>query len=203
MLSVDSVAGEHSSCCTDSNLSQSHLCFVSSPLKIATDQKQYCLRARLVSNVAVSRCKNESCSFHQSCLTPSFSQRLQNETLSEPQLIVVKRHGSDPVLYLGQPDDIYSSVHVSDYIPRTLISPLFVTSIDHLLRYVFSFSAGLAVLNVVPCILMDGQHVVSALSEAVEKRQHFTIRKLLRVSVYLGTFLVLTNIVLGMLLFCL
>lgn len=201
LSTVDSDAGETTHCCQDSTLSQSHLCFVSSNVKSTPNRKQYCLRARTVSNAASSRCTNNSCSSNQSCLTPSFNQKPSNDT--EPLLIVVKRLGSDSILFLGQPDEVHASVHVSNYIPRTFIDPIFVHCIDHMLRYIFSFSAGLAVLNIIPCLFMDGQHIVNALIEAVENRQRFLIQKLLRMSVYLGTFLVAVNVVLGVLLLCL
>lgn len=157
----------------------------------------YCLRAREVFNLSSGWCLNHgSCLANQSCLIPAFN----NETESS-KLILVKRRVADPILFVGQPDEIYSSVHVSDYIPRTFLEPRIIHSIDHLLRYIVSFSAGLAVLNVVPCVFMDGQHIASAFSAITMEGLDniFVKRHILRLFVFLGTSLIVVNIACGML----
>lgn len=187
--------GDETVCCHDSELSQSHLCFVSLSGPISTNY--YCLRAREVSNLSSGWCVNHgNCFTNQSCLVPAF----KNETESS-RLILVKRRIADPILFVGQPDEIYSSVHVSDYIPRTFVGPRIIHSFDHLLRYLVSFSAGLAVLNVVPCVFMDGQHIASAFSAIImEGRDNvFIKRHILRLFVFLGTSLIVVNIACGML----
>lgn len=151
-----------------------------------------------MATISSSWCRNDKdCTVNQSCLIPSF--RSENETDSS-SLILVKRKNADSILFVGQPDLIYMSVHVSDYVPRTFLGPQFINWIDHLLRYIVSFSAGLAVLNVVPCMYMDGQHIVSALSEIVlEGRSISMKRKILRAFIFVGTTLVVINLTFGML----
>jgi len=97
------------------------------------------------------------------CLIPS----LLNESLSN-RLLSVHRRDGEPVLFLGHPSELYLSLEVSDYAPRIhIFSPWAIKVIEKLLSYVISFSAGLAVLNVIPCMAMDGQHIVTALFEMI------------------------------------
>lgn len=198
-LSGIQASADQSICCNDSELNQSHLCF----LKVVSDlttRHHYCLRAREVSTLSSSWCHNhEDCFVNQSCLLPSFHEKFENETDSS-KLIIVKRKDSDSILYVGRPDDIYFSVHISDYVPRTFIGPQFINSIDHLLRYIVSFSAGLAVLNVVPCLYMD-EHIVSALSDLVfEGRVSVSVKmQILSAFIFVGSSLVILNLGFGML----
>ena len=192
------VTNDQSACCDDSELSQSHLCFLS--LSELSSNNHYCLRAREVSTLSSAWCRNYmDCNANQSCLVPSFRKKLENETDSSC-LILVKRKNADAILFVGQPDIIYLSVHVSDYVPRTFLGPQFINLIDQLFRYIVSFSAGLAVLNVVPCMYMDGQHIVSALSEIVfEGRNMYMKKQIFRGFIFIGTFLVFINLMFGML----
>jgi len=65
---------------------------------------------------------------------------------------------NEPVIFLDHQSELYLSFEVFDYAPRiTLSSPWLIKVIEKLLTYVISFSAGLAVLNVIPCMAMDGQ----------------------------------------------
>lgn len=187
-------AGDEMVCCHDSELSQSHLCFTT--LSESTSL-YYCLRAREVANISSGRCHGNNCLANQFCLIPAF----KNETTESSRLILVKRRNADPILFVGQPEEIYSSVYVSDYIPRTFIGPRFIHWIDHLLRYIVSFSAGLAVLNIVPCVFMDGQFIASAFSAIVMERctNVFIKRHILRLFIFMGTSLIVVNIACGML----
>nr|SVE85575.1 EOG090X08FA [Daphnia pulicaria] len=197
---ASSSSSDQLGCCNDSELSRSHLCFLSSPNFVP--KKYHCLRAREVSQLSSAWCSNhKGCSsVNQSCLMPSFHSESVNETDSS-RLIIVKRKSADPVLFAGLPNEIYLSVYVSDYVPRIFIGPQFINFIEHLLRYISSFSAGLAVLNVVPCIFMDGHHIVGALSEiAFEGRGSISMKRQTQYAlVFLGTSLVVINIAFGVL----
>nr|SVE75205.1 EOG090X08FA [Daphnia dolichocephala] len=191
-------ANDQSACCNDSDLSQSHLCFLSSYDSIS--RNHYCLRAREVSELSPTRCSSHiDCPPAQSCLKPLLHSALENETESL-RLIVIQRKNAPSVLYLGQPEEIYQSVSVSNYVPRIFISPQFIYVIDHLLWYMFSFSAGLAILNVVPCVYMDGHHIVGALTQMVfEGREDASMkRQTQRVLNFMGTSLVIINIAFGL-----
>ena len=189
---------DQSGCCNDSELSRSHLCFLS--LQDIVPKKHYCLRAREVSQLSLAWCSNHIGCSNQSCLMPSFHSESVNET-DFSRLIIVKRKNADPILFVGLPNEIFLSVYVSDYVPRIFIGPQFINFIEHLLRYIFSVSAGLAILNVVPCMFMDGQHIVGALSEIVfEGRGNISLKRQIQCAlVFLGTSLVVINIAFGVL----
>ena len=70
--------------------------------------------------------------------------------------------------------------------------------IQELLSYIASFSAGFAVLNVIPCVAMDGQHIVSAVIELLPGNPtSLTKQRLTRYSIYGGTGLVFINVIIG------
>nr|SVE75835.1 EOG090X08FA [Daphnia hispanica] len=192
-------ASDQLDCCNNSKLSQSHLCFHSSYNSIS--RNQYCLRAREVSEASAAWCSNhEDCFLNQSCLKPLFYSELVNET-DNLSLILIKRKNAASILFVGHPDEIYRSVSVSNYVPRTFIGPKYVDVIYHLMWYMFSFSAGLAVLNVVPCIYMDGQYITGALTEIVfQSRGSATMkRQVQRAFIFSGTSLLIVNIAFGFL----
>lgn len=186
-------------CCNDSALSNSHLCFFTLPM--SSSNNRYCLRARQVTNLSNGWChEHNGCSVKQSCLVPLLSNENGNETDST-KFIEIKRHGENPILFIGQPQEIYSSVYISNYTPRTILGPIFAHRIEYLLRYLISFSAGLAMLNVVPCVYMDGQHIANAVSEIITNGRHNVLLKIFikNVLIFVGTLLVVVNILLGLL----
>nr|SVE79570.1 EOG090X08FA [Daphnia magna] len=193
------VANDQLGCCNNSELSQSHLCFLSSSDSIS--RNRYCLRAREVSESSTAWCSNHQDCFHnQSCLKPLFHSELENETDSS-RLILIQRKNAASIIFVGHPDEIYRSVSVSNYVPRTFIGPKYVNVIFHLMWYLFSFSAGLAVLNVVPCIYMDGQYIVGALTEMVFEgcESGSMKRQAQRALIFSGTSLVIVNIAFSLL----
>jgi len=130
------------------------------------------------------------------CLIPS----LVNESLSN-RLLSMHRRDGEPVLFLGHPSELYLSLEVSDYAPRiNLFSPWLIKVIEKLLSYVISFSVGLAVLNVIPCMAMDGQHIVTALSEMIpitKMMSSIAKRRSLNGIIYFGTGLIVVNVFTG------
>lgn len=193
------VASDQLDCCNNSELSQSHLCFLSSYDSIT--RNHYCLRAREVTELFSAWCSNhKDCSPNQSCLKSLFHSELVNET-DFFRLILIRRKNAASIIFVGEPDEIYRSISVSNYISRTVIGPTFVNVIHHLMWYMFSFSAGLAVINVVPCIYMDGQHIVGALAEMVFKGRAnvYMKQRAQRALIISGTSLVIVNIAFGLL----
>nr|SVE78939.1 EOG090X08FA [Daphnia lumholtzi] len=191
-------ANDQIGCCNNSELSQSHLCFLSSSDVIS---HHYCLRAREVTELSAAWCSNhKDCSNNESCLRPLFQSKLKNETDSS-RLILIQRKNTASIIFVGHPDEIYRSVSVSNYVPRTFIGSKYVNVIYHLMWYLFSFSAGLAVLNVVPCIFMDGQYIVGALTEMAFKgcESVSTKRQAQRALIFSGTSLVIVNIAFSLL----
>ena len=179
-------------CCPEDETNlQSHLCFSST-------SNHFCMRAREVQISSTGPCYNpDDCPKLSSiCLIPP----LVNESLSNRILSIHRRDG-EPVLFLGHPSELYLSPEVSDYAPRIhIFSPWLIKVIEKLLNYVISFSAGLAVLNVIPCMAMDGQHIVTALSEMIpvtKMMSSIVKRIILNGIIYFGTGLIVVNVFTG------
>ena len=114
------------------------------------------------------------------------------------RLIPITRLGSETIIFLGHPSELYASLVVSDFAPRwpRLVGSGIIELVQRMLSYVVSFSAGLAVLNVIPCIAMDGQHIVGALSDRLLHKVG-NKRRIVNIVVGLGTGLVALNVLAG------
>lgn len=72
-------------------------------------------------------------------------------------------------------------------------------SLTQFFRYFISLSSALAILNVVPCYALDGQHIAKALLELILPRIDPDNRELVfTLSVLLGTLLIAVNVLLAM-----
>ena len=158
-------------CCE--NVTQS-LCFL-------TEQKDHmCINVRtLLSVVNRTYLSPTDCGTGDEFIRPVLNG---NST----KFIQMQRREERDFLYVGNPALIYTSVLLSDYCPRFSLVPLAAPDIlDKLCKYIISFSGGLAVLNVIPSLLLDGQHMIkvllgknkyfsfSLLCESVPKMNHF------------------------------
>lgn len=188
-----------SQCCVGNEFFQSHQCF-------ASDSKEpafFCLKARQVSESSSNRCRSSSdCVGSYSCLIPAFDSKFEsasNESSSRPlRLMRITRTNGEPVLFIGTPGELFSAVHVSNYLPRlTFLGSRVADFFESFLKYVISFSAGLGVLNLVPCYYMDGQYVANSLCELLcRKRLSLSSkRKLTNVVTIFGTVIIAINLV--------
>lgn len=118
-----------------------------------------CLPVRKVLESSFEKCevlKEYSCPNDHHCIKPI----LQNST----SLIIIKRKSKPDVLYIGHPFDIYQTVIVSQYIPKTkLLSSDIPEEFEKTLMYIIMFSLGLAIVNVFPCFVFDGQYVIQCI----------------------------------------
>ena len=185
-----------SSICCDDEQSQSHLCFSTNIYKESQQQFQYCLRGRLVIENSVARCHAGHCIENHTCLNPILQDHNASDWI---RLIQIQRQNVKSIVFLGEPDEIFQLLYVSDYVPRTFLSPVVMNFIDQLLRYIISFSAGLAMLNVVPCVALDGQHICNALCQMLPYNRVSSLTKsyISRSIVFFGTVLVVVNVVFG------
>ncbi|XP_031359027.1 membrane-bound transcription factor site-2 protease [Photinus pyralis] len=125
-----------------------------------------CLPARKVVETCTSFCDLNSriCPTNYHCIYPL----LPNSTT----LLKIKVIQKPDVIYIGHPLDVLHATHVSPYIPRHFFNtPKLPDMVMKLLRYVISFSLGLALVNVIPCIYMDGHHIVNLLTQIVFKER--------------------------------
>ena len=73
---------------------------------------------------------------------------------------------SQVVLFLGNPAEIYSTVKVTDFVPKwNMYDPIIPHMVETFLKYVNMMSSGLAIINVLPAFFFDGQHIAVALCD--------------------------------------
>jgi membrane-associated protease RseP (regulator of RpoE activity) len=74
------------------------------------------------------------------------------------------------------------------------------STIELLLYYTASLSLGLAVLNVIPCFMLDGQHIARVLVEAFFRSFDKRLKSIILLSLTIvGTLLIVLNIIFGLL----
>ncbi|KAK4881765.1 hypothetical protein RN001_005084 [Aquatica leii] len=123
-----------------------------------------CLPARKVLETSNYFCDltTQICPNNYHCIYPL----LPNATT----LLKIKLIQKPDVIYIGHPLDVLHATHVSPYIPRYLFTtPLIADTTMKLLKYIILFSLGLALVNVMPCIYMDGHHITNLLTQIVLK----------------------------------
>jgi S2P endopeptidase len=101
------------------------------------------------------------------CVVPFFGPAT-NDSGSTKLVRVERAGGEKDFLFVGNPAVIYTTVRLSEFCPRYAPVPGWLP--DLLLKmahYIASFSGALAVLNVVPCYMLDGQHMMDVLMEMV------------------------------------
>eukprot|EP00096_Caligus_rogercresseyi_P011086 TRINITY_DN4261_c0_g2_i1.p1 TRINITY_DN4261_c0_g2~~TRINITY_DN4261_c0_g2_i1.p1 ORF type:complete len:481 (-),score=127.64 TRINITY_DN4261_c0_g2_i1:5-1447(-) len=180
---------EGSSCCSETDQRNS-LCF-SSPDKLTS-----CLPVRSLLEKNPPVCGAGNCSRHEStCFTPLLE-------FNSSRLIQVKREERKDFLFVGNPAEIYYDTDVTDYIPKTpLVNPfqLLPMRTEIIAHYAASFSGALAVLNVVPCFLLDGQHMTKVLVDILCSCYNNYIRTIITLTLTIvGTILLILNIIMGL-----
>lgn len=108
---------------------------------------------------------NKFCSTDMDC----DSEHVCVQPISKPEEAFVKIAVQDKpfVLFIGSAADLWQSLAVTSYQPRweVLNNGLFLSLpyiFENLLRYLSSFSAALALLNMVPAYFLDGQWAFAA-----------------------------------------
>lgn len=142
-------------CCRNDSLSK--ICFEylekgDNPLELP----QYsCLKARLVVEQAASSCTSADDCSGLHCFRPS----LANGT----KFIEIERKDQNKALFLGYPNEILRDVHISEYINTTYFTTTVPNMVAKFCNFLIMFSAGIAVLNLIPCFFLDGQHITRLL----------------------------------------
>ena len=103
-------------------------------------------------------------------------------------------------LFVGNPAEVYQGVEVVDYVPRSASAPVrFPSMIELLAHYVASFSGALAVLNVVPCFMLDGQHMTRVLVDMCFSCYEDSTRSVVSLTfTIVGTILLILNVIVGL-----
>ena len=116
------------------------------------------------------------------------------------KLLVIQRAGDKEYLYIGNPGYVYQEATMSGFVPRSSWLPLRLPDfLLTLLEFLTAFSGGLAVLNVVPSYLLDGQHIIKVLVDILMPgSSEITRTNIVMGFTMSGTLLVISNIVLGL-----
>lgn len=117
-----------------------------------------CLNIRRMIEHSVGYCdEQDNCNSGFYCIKPL----LDNRTT----LIQVHRKAQREVIYLGNPGDIYKTVKMSKFIPKTsLFSSRLAENVTLFFKYLTVFSFGLVFVNILPCYGFDGQFITSVLT---------------------------------------
>lgn len=186
---------ETEDCCKNDTLSASSLCF-SNPAQTS----QHCLKVRSaleassLCNVTAPACRSSA-----TCLQPVLKHN--------SKLIQVKRSNDKDFLFVGNPAEVFYYTQVTDYIliyydhwSTYLFTPGLPSTLELLWYYIASMSAGLAVLNAVPCFMLDGQHVARVLVDSLFYSLDNRTKSVILLSITIvGTLLIVLNISLGVL----
>ena len=115
------------------------------------------------------------------------------------KLLVIQRRNDKEYLYIGNPGHVYQDTTMSGFVPRSSWLPLRLPDfLLTLLEFLTAFSGGLAVLNVVPSYLLDGQHIIKVLVDIMMTRSSEITRTNIVMGLTMtGTLLVVSNILLG------
>ena len=141
-----------------------------------------------------------TCPTNTYCLAPSLKNMSRLLQIAKKTSLESKLAAED-VLYLGPPGQLYHTVTVTGYIPRFSKLPLHLpNTIETLCDYMVKFSGGLGILNLVPCIYLDGYWIAGALIDWIFKNQCDSITRKVFHSIVtiIGTALLVGNIVLGL-----
>ncbi|XP_011297260.1 membrane-bound transcription factor site-2 protease [Fopius arisanus] len=182
-------------CCRKDSETDGKLCFEfieegQVPLQL---QEHSCLPARLI--IEKSR---GFCSSGQYC--PETGTNCMKPTLDNVTKVVqIKREIGRDVLFFGYPADIYRTIEISEWVPKyQFLSSEMPESLALLCKYITVISAGLAVMNVVPCFFFDGQHIVSTLAQNFlrPRIRHKSLRQAIALTITsVGSLVLVINII--------
>lgn len=181
--------------CCDSSKASSNLCFVGESFKAGDWKGHACLPVRNVLEQSRSRCNATAlCGEDSFCMRPSLG--------NSSRLLQMQRSNGAKLdfLFVGSPAEVYQGVDVTDYVPRSPSAPVRLPSMMELLaHYVASFSGALAVLNVVPCFMLDGQHMARVLVDICCSCYDDNTRSVVSLTfTIVGTVLLILNILVGL-----
>ena len=165
------------------------LCFHQNPMKSESHSRCLPIRAVISANQG-SFCP---CYDQSECWTPELEGNLT-------KLLVIQRRDDKEYLYIGNPGHVYQDSTVSGFVPRSSWLPLSLPDfLLTLLEFLTAFSGGLAVLNVVPSYLLDGQHIIKVLVDILMTgASELTRTNIVMGLTMTGTLLVVSNILLGL-----
>ncbi|XP_063985933.1 membrane-bound transcription factor site-2 protease [Diachasmimorpha longicaudata] len=194
-IPVWTMANGEVNCCRRESEADGKLCFEvieesQVPLQL---QEHSCLPTRLIIERSRGRCRSgHQCSETEThCMKPT----LDNVT----KIVQIKREMGKDVLFFGYPAEIYRTVEISEWVPKyPIFSSDLPESVTLLCKYITVISAGLAMMNVVPCFFFDGQHIVSTLTQNLlrPRIRHKSLRQAIALTVTsIGSLVIVINVI--------
>uniref|UniRef100_A0A914WUB6 Membrane-bound transcription factor site-2 protease n=1 Tax=Plectus sambesii TaxID=2011161 RepID=A0A914WUB6_9BILA len=193
---VANVYGELQCCDDNLNATQSHLCFYYKNETFVKAEFEYsCLPARYVTDHYVCN-SSLPCRARTTCIYPA----LFNSTKLFRFFIA---NSSRHVLFIGHLSEVTHLVSVSGYVPRSSLFPTWLPVVLELFcKYLITFSLALALLNAVPCHSLDGQFILAVIVDGLCHRKWDRRKQLVyNLIMYYGTFLLVANVVVGLIKF--
>ncbi|XP_059084190.1 membrane-bound transcription factor site-2 protease-like [Tigriopus californicus] len=177
--------------CCDVEDSSSSLCFLSTK---NANKSAYCLPVRQILEKATPGC-NETVE----CASAS-SICLHVAQTNGTKLVQLQRKNEKDFLFVGNPAEIYHGISTSDYIPKhQYLSARLPDMAELFCHYLASFSGALAILNVVPCFFLDGQHMIRVLVDLLCGCFEPGIRSIISLTfTIIGSILLVANLIVGM-----
>ena len=172
-------------CCDGLEDAKDSLCFMD-----AKSDFRACLPVRLSLEAMTRQCGDDDdvCADSNRCLRPDLG--------NASRLLRVRRSDKRDFLFVGSPVEVYQGVATADYAP---LLPWFPNGqwphrLELLAYYAASFSGALAVLNVVPCFMLDGQHMIRVVVEIAFGAKRDLVAFTFTV---VGTILLVANVLVG------
>ncbi|CAH0384965.1 unnamed protein product [Bemisia tabaci] len=150
--------------CCRSNMSR-NLCFeyLESEFEPIELPQYSCLNVRNVVENFEKPCQTSQECEGLHCFRPMLT--------SPMKLIQIRRQNKPVILFRGHASEIFRSVGVSEYVPRYFMFPSWLpATISKFFSYLHVFSAGIAVVNVIPCFYFDGFHITRVLVHMIWQR---------------------------------
>lgn len=163
-------------CCDSENIIAACFEYVSDYGELEAPEHM-CLNIRKTIEHSNQYCNlNKKCESNLFCIKP----QINNATT----IIQIKKTDEKDMIYMGHPYDVTSNVKISNYVPKTkLWTPFTADIISTFLNYIVVFSLGLALINVVPCFGLDGQHIISTtINHIFKNRLHMKQREIISLS---------------------
>lgn len=115
-----------------------------------------------------------SCYFStKSCLTSAQCKRddgfcLAPSIRNSSRFLAISRHliNGTPVkhvLFLGSPAQLYFSIKITNYVPKMSVFSSWIPFVMEILTdYIVKFSGALGLMNLIPCVYLDGYWIAGA-----------------------------------------
>lgn len=144
-------------CCEETKKGNVCFEFVDKDGSILELPSHVCLPAKTIMSKSEYYCSkiDHKCPKGSHCFIPQ---------LNGSHLFKIRALNKPNIFYMGLTHDFLRTLRVSPYIPKFYFkTPVFAETIRKMLEYITIISLGLAIINVVPCFYMDGQHIISTL----------------------------------------